>query len=188
MSIPSDLPDAFKTQLGEARSKWGWFVALGVLFLFFGIYAFYNLFAATVASVFVVGTVMLIAGVAEIVHAFYMRTWKHFLWLLLGGVLYAIAGFFAFYNPLFTSAILTFMLAIALVASGAMHMAFALGQKATKNWGWMLAAGILTVLAGLVIALGWPVNSLWILGLFLAIDLTFRGWALIAFGFSLKKG
>jgi uncharacterized membrane protein HdeD (DUF308 family) len=35
-------------------------------------------------------------------------------------------------------------------------------------------------LRGLVIALGWPVNSLWVLGLFLAIDLTMRGWALIA--------
>ncbi|MGC4024791.1 MAG: HdeD family acid-resistance protein [Mesorhizobium sp.] len=182
-----DLPDALKEQIGEARSKWGWFVAVGVLLVLFGLFAFYNVLAATIASVLVVGTMMLIAGIAEIVHAFYMRTWSHFFWLLLSGVLYAVAGFFAFYNPVFTSAILTLMLAISLIASGGLRVVFALGQKAKTNWGWMLAAGIVTILAGLIIAIGWPVNSLWILGLFLAIDLTFQGWALIATGFALRK-
>jgi uncharacterized membrane protein HdeD (DUF308 family) len=41
-------------------------------------------------------------------------------------------------------------------------------------------------LRGLVIALGCPVNSLWILGLFLAIDLTMQGWALIAVALAAK--
>lgn len=182
-----DLPGSLKEQIGEARSKWGWFVAIGVLLVLFGLFAFYNVLAATLASVLVVGTMMLIAGVAEIVHAFYMRTWGHFFWLLLSGILYAVAGFFAFYNPLLASAVLTLLLAISLIASGGLRVVFALGQKATKSWGWMLAAGIVTILAGLIIAVGWPVNSLWILGLFLAIDLTFQGWALIATGFALRK-
>ncbi|RUV11409.1 HdeD family acid-resistance protein, partial [Mesorhizobium sp. M5C.F.Ca.IN.020.32.2.1] len=41
--------------------------------------------------------------------------------------------------------------------------------------------------AGLVIAMGWPVNSVWVLGLFLAVDLIFQGWAFIAVGLALKK-
>ena len=182
-----DIPEALKERIGEARSKWGWFVALGVVLLFFGLFAFYNILAATLASVLVVGTMMLIAGIAEIIHAFSMRTWGHFLWLLLSGILYAVAGFFAFYNPLLASAVLTLLLAISLIASGGLRVVFALGQKATKSWGWLLVGGIVTILAGLIIAIGWPVNSLWILGLFLAIDLTFQGWAMIATGFALRK-
>jgi uncharacterized membrane protein HdeD (DUF308 family) len=43
-----------------------------------------------------------------------------------------------------------------------------------------------TLIAGLVVAIGWPVNTLWLLGLVLAIDLTFHGVAAIAFGLALK--
>lgn len=39
-------------------------------------------------------------------------------------------------------------------------------MKPVKGWRWIVASGVITALAGFVIALGWPVNSLWILGLF----------------------
>jgi uncharacterized membrane protein HdeD (DUF308 family) len=60
-------------------------------------------------------------------------------------------------------------------------------QKGSSGWGWVVAAGVITLLAGVLIALRWPVNSLWVLGLFLAIDLIFQGWAFIALGMALKK-
>ena len=60
--------DALTDAIGRTRDKWGWFVALGVLVLIFGGIAFGNLFIATVASVYVVGWLMLMAGVIEIIH------------------------------------------------------------------------------------------------------------------------
>jgi uncharacterized membrane protein HdeD (DUF308 family) len=48
-------------------------------------------------------------------------------------------------------------------------------------------AGIISILLGLMIAMGWPVNSLWVLGIFLAIDLVFQGWSFIAIGLALKR-
>ena len=179
--------DALKVAIGQTRAKWGWFVALGVLLLIFGGIAFGNLVIATVASVYLVGWMMLFAGVVEIIHAFGVKTWGRFFYWLLSGLLYAVAGFFAFYNPLLASAVLTFLLAVALVASGVLRLWVGYQQRAEKGSGWIIAAGIVTLLAGLVIAIGWPVNSLWILGLFLAIDLVFQGWAFIAFGLALKK-
>ena len=35
---------------------------------------------------------------------------------------------------------------------------------------------------------GWPVNSLWIIGLLLAIDLTFYGATIVALAVALKRG
>lgn len=187
MSLPNDVPEALRERFEKARDKWGWFVALGVLLLVLGGIAFGNLAVATAASVFFVGAMMLTAGIIEIIHAFGVRTWERFFFWFLSGLLYAVAGFFAFYNPLMASSVLTLLLAVALVASGALRVAFAMSHKTAKNWGWIVAAGVVTALAGLVIAIGWPLNSLWVLGMFLAIDLIFQGWAFVAFGLALKR-
>jgi uncharacterized membrane protein HdeD (DUF308 family) len=187
MTLPSEMPEVLKDAIGDARSKWGWFVALGVLLLIFGGIAFGNLFIATVASVYVVGSLMLMAGVIEIAHAFGVKSWGNFFWWLGSGLLYAIAGFLAFYNPLLASAVLTFLLAVSLVASGILRLWLGFKSKPAAGWGWLVAAGVVTALAGLIIALGWPVNSLWVLGMFLAIDLIFQGWTFIAFGLALRK-
>jgi uncharacterized membrane protein HdeD (DUF308 family) len=171
----------------EVRSKWGWFVALGVLLLILGGVAFGNLFIATIASVYFVGWLMLFAGVIEIIHAFGVQTWGRFFLWLASGLLYALAGIFAFYNPILASAVLTFLLAISLVASGVLRAWVGYQNWDQKGSGWIVTAGIITILAGIVIAIGWPVNSLQILGLFLAVDLIFQGWSFIAFGLALNK-
>ncbi len=179
--------DTLRDAIGETRAKWGWFVALGVVLLIFGIIAFGNLFIATVASVFVVGWLMLMAGVVEIVHAFGVKTWGRFFYWLLSGLLYAVAGFFAFYNPLLASAVLTFLLAVALIASGLLRIWVGFNHRPQNGWGWIVAAGVISALAGLVIAMHWPVNSVWVLGLFLAVDLIFQGWSFIAVGLALRR-
>ncbi len=82
--------DALRNVVDQTRAKWGWFVALGILLLLFGIIAFGNLFIATVASVYLVGWMMLFAGVVEIIHAFGVKTWGRFFYWLLSGILYAV--------------------------------------------------------------------------------------------------
>lgn len=187
MTVSGELPNAIKNAIGDARSKWGWFVALGVLTLAVGVIAMGNLLLATVASVFFVGSLMLVAGAFEIVHAFGVKDWGGFFWWLGSGALYALAGFAAFWNPLLASAVLTLLLAVSLIASGLLRCWMGYKHWTMKGSGWIVAAGAVTAIAGLIIALGWPVNSLWVLGIFLAIDLIFQGWTFIAFGLALRK-
>lgn len=169
------------------RAKWGWFVGLGVLLLVCSFIAFGNLFVATVVSVYYVGMLMLIGGIVYLVHAFQVRTWEHIITWTLNGLLYTLAGIFAFINPILASAALTLLLAVTLIVAGVLRIWVGRRLKSSSGWGWILFGGIVTVLAGVVVALGWPVNSLWILGLFLAIDLFFQGWTLVAFGLAVKK-
>lgn len=171
----------------EARAKWGWFVALGVGLLILGFIAATNLLVATVASVYYVGMMMLIGGIIEIIHSFSVKSWGGFFWWLLSGLLYTAAGVVTFMNPILATAILTFVLCIALIASGILKIWVGFKARPDSGWGWIVAAGVVTVLAGLVISSGWPVNSLWILGMFLAVDLIFQGWSFVLFGFGLKK-
>jgi uncharacterized membrane protein HdeD (DUF308 family) len=173
--------------IAESRSKWGWFVALGVAFVVLGIIAFLNVVMATIASVFYVGLLMLIGAVVQVVHAFGVKTWGSFFFWLLAGLVYAVAGIVTLQNPLLASAILTLVLAWALIIGGILRIWVGFSARSQPSWGWIVAGGVLTLLAGIVIAIHWPVNSLWILGMFLAIDLMFQGWSDIAFGLALRR-
>jgi uncharacterized membrane protein HdeD (DUF308 family) len=173
--------------IAPLRAKWGWIVALGVVYVVAGIIALGSVVLATVATVFVVGIMMLIAGVAEVFNAFQIKTWgKFLLWLLLGA-LYILAGLVTFENPLLAAAILTLVLGASLVASGIMRIVLAFGMQQATPWIGVALSGLITLLLGLIILAHWPVSSLYILGLFLGIDLIVAGVSWIGIGVGLKR-
>ena len=95
----SPLPQGLADGLKALRAKWGWIVALGVVFLVAGVIAMGSVVAATETAVLVVGIMMLMGGVAEIIAAFSVKTWgKFLLWMLLG-VLYVAAGMASLTQP-----------------------------------------------------------------------------------------
>src|SRR5690606_14241624 len=141
--------------IAPLRGKWGWIVALGVVYLVTGIIALGSVVMATVASVFVVGVMMLIAGVAEVVNAFQIKSWgKFLLWALLG-MLYIVAGFATFQNPLLAASVFTLILGAALIVSGIMRITLALSMKSQTPWGWVLLSGCITLLLGVLILAQW---------------------------------
>jgi uncharacterized membrane protein HdeD (DUF308 family) len=169
------------------RAKWGWIVALGAVYLIAGFVALGSVLLATVVSVLLVGVMMIIAGVAEVINAFEVRGWgKFLLWLLLG-ILYIIAGLVTFRNPLLAAALLTLILGVTLVASGIMRIILAFGVQRETPWIWVLLSGVVTLLLGALILARWPVSSLYILGLFLGIDLIFAGAGWVGLGLSLRR-
>ena len=176
------------SEMAPLRAKWGWIVALGVVYLLAGFIALGSVVMATVASVFVVGVMMIIAGVAEVISAFQIKSWgKFLLWVLLGA-LYIVAGFVTFENPLLAAALLTLILGASLVASGIMRIILAFNMKQETPWIWVVLSGVITLLLGLLILAHWPVSSLYILGLFLGIDLIMAGAGWIGLGFGLHRG
>jgi len=173
--------------MAPLRAKSGWIVALGVVYLLAGFIALGSVVMATVASVLVVGVMMIVAGVAEVFSAFQIKSWgKFLLWVLLG-VLYVIAGFVTFENPLLAAALLTLILGASLLASGVMRIILAFSMKQETPWIWVLLSGVITLLLGLLILAHWPVSSLYILGLFLGIDLIMAGVGWIGIGLGLRR-
>ena len=175
------------TDVAPLRAKWGWIVALGFVYVVAGFIALGSVMMATVASVLVVGVMMIVAGVAEIINAFQVKSWGKFLiWALLG-VLYIVAGFVTFENPLFAAVLLTLILGASLVASGAVRIFLAFNMKRETPWVWVALSGVITLLLGLLILARWPINSIYILGLFLGIDLIMAGAGWIGLGFGLHR-
>jgi uncharacterized membrane protein HdeD (DUF308 family) len=189
MSQTNDpLPQTLADGLKALRAKWGWIVALGVVFLVAGVVALGSVVAATASAVMIVGIMMIMGGVAEIVAAFGVKEWgKFLLWLLLG-VLYVAAGIIAIVHPLEAATILTLMLGFALVVGGVMRgfLAYQM-REAGKPWGWVAFSGLVSIVLGVMIVAQWPASSLFVLGMFLGIDLIFIGSGWIAMGLALKK-
>lgn len=191
MSVTSNSPGT-PHNLGEGlralRDKWGWIVALGVIFMLAGVIALGSVLMATVSAVYIIGIMMIMAGVTEIVTAFNVKDWGKFaLWMLLG-LLYVAAGVIAFLNPFAAATILTLMLGVALMIGGIVRGFLAWHvREAGKPWGWVAFSAAITILLGLMIVLQWPYSSFYVLGVFLGIDLIFIGSSWLMIGLALKK-
>jgi uncharacterized membrane protein HdeD (DUF308 family) len=62
---------------------------------------------------------------------------------------------------------------------GVLRLIMAFQLRAMKNWGWPLIGGIAAIVLGLMILAQWPVSGLWVIGLFVAIEMIFSGWSYI---------
>jgi uncharacterized membrane protein HdeD (DUF308 family) len=80
---------------------------------------------------------------------------------------------------------LTLLVAALLMVSGIFTIVAALSYRFAA-WGWPLASGIINLLLGILIFLEWPGSALWVIGLFLGINMVFRGVNWIALGLALR--
>ena len=180
-------PHSLGSGVRALRPKWGWIVGFGVFSLIAGVIALGSTVIATASAVYIVGFMMLFAGVAEIVAAFNAKDWGHrLLWLLLGA-LYVFAGFICLQNPFQAALWLTLMLGVALIVGGVVRIFLATQMKQGTPWGWVVFSGILSFLLGLMIVAKWPASSFYVLGIFLGIDLIFMGSSWITIGMALKR-
>ncbi|MBB6306910.1 HdeD family acid-resistance protein [Xanthobacter tagetidis] len=187
MTMPASAPSAAAIDgLQSIRASWGWFVALGVAFAILGFVALGHVLASTLVTVLYVGALIVVGGVVQVIHAFRVKGWGRFFFWLLAGVLYVVAGALMMYNPLLGAGVLTLMVGVALAVEGAFRIAAGFGTRPAAGWGWIVFAGLITLVLGLIIIARWPVNSLYILGLFLGIDLIVNGVTTAMFGLALR--
>jgi len=180
----TEFVDNFTSKLS---SKWKWFVGIGVLLILLGILALSHQVMATMFSVYTLAIVLFVAGCLQIVQAFQMRIVNMALFLGGSGLLYVIAAFLMFYNPIMATAMLTLFIAIALIASGIMRLWEGFKYRHLMGSPWLMLSGLITLLLGVMIAAGWPTDTLWIIGIFLGIDLLFQGWSCLSLGLMLRS-
>lgn len=175
------------TVFGEVSRNWGWILALGIVFIILGLIGLSMLFALTMASVFFFGILILLGGVVQLVDAWKCKGWKGILWHLLMAILYIVCGVVVIVNPLGASMILTMMLAGVLIAVGLIRIGMAIQMRRHGSWVWPLLGGIVTILLGAIILGQWPISGLWVIGLFVAVELIVNGWSYIFVALAARK-
>jgi uncharacterized membrane protein HdeD (DUF308 family) len=165
--------------LGDLVHNWGWLLAQGILLVVLGTIGLGITFWLTLATVFIFGVFLFIAGAVQIFHAFKYRGWQSILWHVLIAILYVLAGLIIMGDPLVASTLLTLLLAGALMGIGVLRLIMAFQLRGIKNWFWPLIGGIAALILGFMILTRWPVSGFWVIGLFVAIEMIFSGWSYI---------
>jgi uncharacterized membrane protein HdeD (DUF308 family) len=175
--------------LGEAierlRGKWAAIAAFGVLLVVLGAAALVFSLVATVATVTLNGVLFLIAGGAEIGIGMHSREWGRFFLWVIGGLIYIAAGVLCIINPIFASVVLTLFLGAGLIAAGVVRAFLAFQLPADHPRSLILLAAAVSILLGLIIVSHWPLDSVYVLGTLLGVDLLFHGVGWVSFGLGL---
>jgi uncharacterized membrane protein HdeD (DUF308 family) len=170
-------------RLAETRrlisEKWGWFLALGIVLIVVGMAAILFPLVSTIAAKIMLGWLFLIGGVFMILHAFSSQGWQGFVWSLLIGILYLVAGGYLAFFPLTGLLTLAILLAALFLAEGVAETIMAFRIRPHEGWGFMLLSGIAAIAVGVMIALDLPGSATWALGLLVGINLLFSGWSYI---------
>ncbi len=183
------LRPELETLVNDLPEQWGWLLALGIAMTVLGVIGVGLAFYLTLASVFIFGAFALAAAMMQIAHSFQTRdsAWQgrahHFVVAL---IYIAIAGLI-FWDPVAASLALTLWLGVAFGVIGTLRIVNALRYHRDSHWMLPLVMGIVDWLVAAVIFLGWPATGLWIIGLFVAVELIMNGWLLVFTALAVRR-
>ena len=170
----------------EMIHHWGWFLAFGIVLLLLGVAAIVRSVTATVASMLFFGWLLVFAGIFEFVSAFMVGNWAGFFLHLLIAILFGIIGVLMLVRPVVSAETLTLVMSMFFLIAGLYQLIASLWAH-LPGWGWQALSGVVTSILGVLVLAGWPVSGLWVIGLFVGIELIFYGWAWIALAVGLRK-
>ena len=170
----------------EMIHNWGWLLAFGVVLIVLGVVAVVRAATATIASMVFFGWLLVLASVIQFAEAFMVGHWAGFFLHLLIAILFGVVGLLMVFRPVISAEALTFLMSVFFLLGGLYQLVAAVWSH-LPGWGWQALNGIVAAVMGLLILAKWPVSGLWVIGLFVGIDLIFYGWAWVALALDLKK-
>lgn len=171
----------------DLGTHWGWLFGLGVFLIILGCLGLKTVVGLTFASMIFLGVLLVIAGFTQLLDVFKCKRWEPAFWYGLISLLYIFGGGLIIYDPFLASALITIMLASILMVIGLSRLMMAFSSKNIAGWGWLTFAGLIAILLGAMIMLQWPISGLWVIGLFIAIQLIIDGWSYLFISLALRK-
>jgi uncharacterized membrane protein HdeD (DUF308 family) len=169
----------------EIVNNWGWFLAFGLALALLGVLAIVRSVAATVVSMLFFGWLLLFAAGIEVVQAIMVGKWAGLFQHWLSAALFGVLGALIIWRPMVTAEILTLLIGAFFLVAGAFQLITPF-VISLPEWGWHALNGLITFVLGILILAQWPVSGLWVIGLFLGIELVFYGAAWVAVALRLR--
>ncbi|REK25026.1 MAG: HdeD family acid-resistance protein [Planctomycetota bacterium] len=176
----------------ELRSQWWCFLLLGIAQVVLGTFALGSSFYIGVFGVLTIGALLLISGVIQLVSSFWAGKWSGMLLNLMISIFYIVVGYFILENPGKAAAVLMVLTSAMLLVSGIFRCVVAMTSR-YQDWGWVLLNGIISIALGVLIyrfvedrSVEAITKSLWLIGLFIGIELLFNGWTWIMLSLGLR--
>jgi uncharacterized membrane protein HdeD (DUF308 family) len=170
----------------DASRHWGRLLAVGLALTALGFVGIVASTFFTLASVVFFGWLLSFAGAAVLLHAFSAPRWTGVLLQLAMGALNLVVGAICIWQPLEGAAALTLLIAASLMVQGVFRLASAFASSVDGR-AWLVVSALVTLVLGGMIFSQWPAASLWVIGLFVGIDLLFYGSWLTSLALALRK-
>lgn len=154
MLAPDLERSAVRSGAREASAAWGWLLALGTLWIWFGMFVLSYQVGSLVAVATFVGVAFLGGGITQLMVA--GRTPRTMRWLsIVGGVLGVVAGIGTFVWPDISLYAVSILVAWYLVVFGLIHLVSALAGPKLSWWWTGLLLGISELVLGVWAAHSW---------------------------------
>jgi uncharacterized membrane protein HdeD (DUF308 family) len=133
------------------------------------------------------GFLLLFGSGVQLMQAFRAEAWKGRVWHVLIALVYIVGGIIAVTEPVIAGMTLALLIAWTLIVIGVLRLFMALQMRGANGWLWTLLGGVLSVVLGVMIINEWPQSGLWVIGLFVAIEILFAGWSQIMIALAAKN-
>ena len=173
--------------ISSIREHWGWFLALGIIFILGGIFAIAAPFVAGLTVTIIFSIVLVWLGIMQILQAFSTKSWSGFIWELLIGVILLVGGIATWIDPVVGALSLTLVVGAVFLVKGIFQVILGIQMRPHGGWGWILTAGVLSAIVGLIILIQWPVSTTYALGYLAGISLIFSGWSYVMISLAARR-
>lgn len=168
------------SEIAIEQRRSGWDVIIGILLVIAGIIILANVAIATTVSVKFLGWMTLIAGIIELISAFFKIKEGRFWGAALGGGLLAVLGLFILRNTTAVALTLTLIVGAVFLVGGVVRIAAA---KDYPEMRWILIiGGAISALLGIIVLFNLATATYTLLGLLLGIQAIIEGFILIFAG------
>ncbi len=146
------LRDTVRAGVRDLSAIWWWFLILGILWTWFGMFVLSYRVGSLAAVAAFVGVAFLFGGLTQLAVASRVESWR---WLfIVGGILGIAAGILTFVWPGITLYVVAILVAWYLIAFGIMHLVSALAGPKMSYWWTQLLLGVAELVLGV-----WAVRS-----------------------------
>ena len=172
---------------GELKKNWAWMLSLGIVMVILGVIGLGMTVLFNEIVVMYFGFLLLFGSGVQLMQAFRAEAWKGRVWHVLIALVYIVGGIIAVTEPVIAGMTLALLIAWTLIVIGVLRLFMGLQMRGANGWLWTLLGGVLSVVLGVMIINEWPQSGLWVIGLFVAIEILFAGWSQIMIALAAKN-
>ena len=172
--------------INEIGCTWAWFLSLGIELILFGAVCVVALVDTTYASETALGWLLLITGIAGLVHSCRSRGGSGFLLRLLSALFRGFIAYRLLSNPAGGAAALTLIVALFFIVAGLIR---SIGASSLKlpHWRWSVFSGIVSFVLGILLLVQLPVSSISFISFALGLDMILDGTSLVILSVAIRS-
>ena len=164
-----------------------WYLLQGILMVAAGVLALIYPVIASVGIVFLLAWILIVSGIVQGIGLIGAQQVPHFWLQLISVVLSIVVGLLLLRQPEARLLVFSALLIVYFMVEGMAKVSFALTIRPFPNWGWVLAAGLVSIALALYLWANLTGISEWLLGFLLGIQLLVEGTALTYLAWRIRE-